>query len=481
MGDIFDENDFTSGSYSAELEKALDAGYGTDAAAYEQGRALQREDLEATLVSILDVKQNDLKVFHKLHKQPVSSTVHQVNTQTGIGGDEFLFVAEGEQATADDAEFKRKIFETKYMSSKWQVSHPLTLTDNATNPVNAQKVAATMRVSRGTERAIFHGDSGVDPKQYDGLLKIISDSAKDTSVDKKHRASIVDIRGLEIGEKSDTLKIDAGEALFDNLEQEVVMKGGELTEAYFPPVIAGQFKQLYSDRLRFTTQNNEFTMEKLPNIVTAVGPTIKIRDDCGADKMFKVKGEVFAAGDSEKRPNTPTGFTAVAAADSESQFTDAFAGTYGYAVHAVNSYGISAAKVLDAGVAVASGNKVTLTITPDTNGAKATGFIITRTNADGSVLMEMVRVKNSGGDTTVVIDLNEELPGTASIALLTPTTDELAPNLSFGQLMGLSSFELPTDSSLAHRGVVALYGMLEVRAPEWCALVKNVGYAGGLY
>lgn len=337
MGDIFDENDFTSGSYNSELEKALDAGYGTDAAAYEQGRALQREDLEATLVSILDVKQNDLKVFHKLHKQPVSSTVHQVNTQTGIGGDEFLFVSEGEKASEDDAEFKRKIFETKYMSSKWQVSHPLTLTDNAANPVNAQKVAATMRVSRGTERAIFHGDSSVDPKQYDGLVKIISDSAKDTSVDKKHRASIVDVRGLEIGEKSDTLKIDAGEALFDNLEQEVVMKGGELTEAYFPPVIAGQFKQLYSDRLRFTTQNNEFTMEKLPNIVTAVGPTIKIRDDCGADKMFKVKGEVTAAGDSEKRPNTPTGFTAVAAADSESQFTDAFAGTYGYAVHAVNS------------------------------------------------------------------------------------------------------------------------------------------------
>ena len=45
----------------------------------------------------------------------------------------------------------------------------------------------------------------------------------------------------------------------------------------------------------------------------------------------------------------------------------------------------------------------------------------------------------------------------------------------------MSNFDLPTDSSLAHRGVVALYGMLEVRAPEYNALIKNVGYSGGLY
>jgi hypothetical protein len=152
-----------------------------------------------------------------------------------------------------------------------------------------------------------------------------------------------------------------------------------------------------------------------------------------------------------------------------------------YAVHAVNAYGISAAKPLASAVAVASGEKVTLTITPDTNGEPATGFIITRSKAGGTELMEMIRVPKSPDTTTVVVDLNEDLPGTASIVLLTPTTDEMKPNTSFGQLMAMSNFDLPTDSSLAHRGVVALYGMLEVRAPEYNALIKNVGYAGGLY
>ena len=479
MSDIF-ENEFDANSQNEELEKAMTAGYGTDATAYEDGRALQREDLEATLVSVLDVKQSDLKVFHKLHKQPVSSTVHQVNRQTSVGDDEFLFIGEGEQATEDDPKFQRKIYETKYMSSKWQVAHQLTLTNNAENPINAQKVAAVMRVSKGTERTIFHGDSTVSPKQYDGFLKILKDSAENTSVDAKLRATRMDVRGLEIGEKDATLGIDAGEALFDELAETVYNKGGDLAEAYFPPVLARQFKTMYSDRLRFSTKDSQFTMDKLPNIVTAVNSTIKITDDCGADKMFKVKGEIVAAGDGTKRPNTPSSIAGVAAASSDSEFTDGFAGAYTYAVHAINAYGISAAAT-SASVTVAAGDKVTLTITPDTNGAEATGYIITRTNAGGSKLMEMVRIPANGVEAVTYVDVNHDLPGTASIVLLTPSTDEMKPNVSFGQLMGMSNFDLPTDSSLAHRGVVALYGMLEMRAPEYCAIIDNVGYNGGLY
>jgi hypothetical protein len=483
MGSIFEENEFEAQSQNLELEKALEAGYGTDAATYTQGRALQREDLEATLVTVLDVKQKDLKLFHKLHKQPVSSTVHQVNRQTDVGEDEFLFVGENEKASEGDPQFQRKIYETKYMTSKWAVSHPLTLTDNAENPINAQKVAAVMRVSKGTERCIFHGDSSVSPKQYDGLVKIIEDSAKNTSVAEKLRATVMDVRGLEIGESAtiDGETIDAGEALFDDIAEKVYSKGGDLAEAYFPPVLSRQFKNMFSSRLRLSTKDEQFAMDKLPKIITATNSIINITDDAGADKMFRVKGEVIAAGDSTKRPNTPTSLTAVAASDSASKFTTAYAGNYMYAVHAINAYGISAAKPINSAVTVASGEKVTLTITPDTNGAQATGFIITRSSAGKTQMMEMVRVPNSGNATTVVVDFNEDLPGTAQVVLLTPTTDEMRPNASFGQLMAMSNFDLPTDSSLAHRGVVALYGMLEVRAPEYCAMIKNVGYSGGLY
>lgn len=481
MADIFSE-EFEAQSQNNELEKALEAGYGTDAASYTQGRALQREDLEATLVTVLDVKQKDLKLFHKLHKQPVTSTVHQIDRQTDVGGDEFLFVGESEKASEGDPTFQRKIYETKYMTSKWQVSHPLTLTDNIENAINASKVAAVMRVSKGTERCIFHGDASVSPKQYDGLIKIIEDSANNNSVAERLRATVADIRGLEIGESDtiDGVKIDAGEALFDEIAEKVYSKGGDLAEAYFPPVVSRQFKNMFSSRLRLSTKDEQFAMDKLPKIITATNSVINITDDAGADKMFHVKGPIVAAGDSSKRPNTPTSITGVAASDSASKFTTAYAGNYVYGVHAVNAYGISAAATSST-VSVSAGDKVTLTITPDTNGEAATGFIITRSKAGGSDLMEMVRVANSGNSTTVVVDFNEDLPGTAQIVLLTPSTDEMKPNASFGQLMAMSNFDLPTDSSLAHRGVVALYGMLEVRAPEYCAMIKNVGYTGGLY
>ena len=110
MSDIFDaENEFENEVQNTELEKALEAGYGTNAADYTQGRSLQREDLEATLVTVLDVKQKDLKLFHKLHKQPVSSTVHQIERETDVGDDEFLFVGESEKAQEGDPQFSRKI------------------------------------------------------------------------------------------------------------------------------------------------------------------------------------------------------------------------------------------------------------------------------------------------------------------------------------------------------------------------------------
>ena len=482
MESIF-ENEFESQAQNDELNKALEAGYGTNAADYTQGRALQREDLEATLVTVLDVKQKDLKLFHKLHKQPVSSTVHQVNRQTDVGGDEFLFVGENEKASAGDPSFQRKIYETKYISSKWEVSHQLTLTDNTENPINAQKVSAVMRVSKGTERCMFHGNSAVSPKQYDGLIKIIEDSAKDTTKAERLRATVMDIRGLEIGESDtiDGVTIDAGEALFDDLAEKVYSKGGDLAEAYFPPVVSRQFKNMFSSRLRLSTKDEQFAMDKLPKIITATNSVITITDDCGADKMFHVKGPVVAAGDSLQRPAAPTSVSASATSDSASKFTTAYAGNYMYAVHAINAYGISAATAIGSAVSVSAGDKVTLTITPASTGNAATGFIITRSKAGSTELMEMVRVANSGEATTVVVDLNEDLPGTAQVVLLTPQTDEMRPNASFGQLMAMSNFDLPTDSSLAHRGVVALYGMLEVRAPEYCAMIKNVGYTGGLY
>ncbi len=480
MASIFDNDEFAGTSTeNKELEKALTAGAGVDASLYEGGRALQREDLEATLTNILDVSQNDCKLFHKLNKEKIGSTVHQFNIRTDVGDDEFGFIGEGERAVEGGQEIKRKFAETKYISTKYAVTHQMAMTDAGNEALNSEKVAGVTRITRQVERSLFHGDSSVNPKAFDGLVKMIRDSSKDTDVKEKLRSTRIDIRGLEIGEKS--AEIDAGEALFDELAEKVYTKGGDLNKAYFPPILAQQFKRLYNEKLRYLTGDIHTSLTALPDITTAIGSTLSIKGDAGADKMFKVKGKVVASGNQELRPFAPATVTASAGTDSNSQFVADDAGDYMYAVHAVNSYGISAEKAISSPVTVAAGAKVTLEITPASNGPVATGFIITRSKKDGTEMMEMKRIKAAAEGETTYVDLNEDLPGTASIILLSDYTQEMKPVLSFAQLMPISAFELKHDSSLAHRGVIAMYGMPIMRAPAFNAIIDNVGYAGGLY
>lgn len=89
-----------------------------------------------------------------------------------------MFIDENEKTRAGDPQFQRNIYETKYFSSKWQISYQLTLTNNTDNPINLQKVDAVMSVSKGTKGCMFHRNSEVSPKQYDDLVKIIDDSSK---------------------------------------------------------------------------------------------------------------------------------------------------------------------------------------------------------------------------------------------------------------------------------------------------------------
>ena len=95
--------------------------------------------------------------------------------------------------------------------------------------------------------------------------------------------------------------------------------------------------------------------------------------------------------------------------------------------------------------------------------------------------MEMCSVSAAVEGNTTFEDVNADLPGTASIILLSEITRDAKANIAFTQLMGLSTFPLPTNDSLAKRFAVALFGALKVGAPEFCAEIKNVGYRGGLY
>lgn len=446
-----------------ELQKALSAGYGTDSAQFTGGRALIPENLESEVINVVSQLKEDCKVMNQVKKTPVKSTVHEVNLRTGHGDFRFVTVAEGGQSLDTNQELERKPFNMKYMQTRRSVTKQMEVAETFEGALASEKIAGVETIVKSAEYQCFHGDSAIVPTEFDGFLAAINKA-------KEADRNIIDLKGAKIG--------TYGETLFDDIATMVFEQGGGLETALFPPVLAKDIKELFKDRIRFTVMDSQASMQALPSYPTAIGSTIKFTGEgAGADKFYRVKGVVNAAGDPLKRPAAPASVTAVAAG-SGSRFAASDAGDYLYTVHAVNSYGISAGTAVAAAVVVAAGNKVTLTITPG-SGVSATGFIICRSKKDGTHVMEMDSVANSGAATTDYVDVNAELPGTAS--MLSLTEKRIQPVYTFAQLLPVCTYPLAPINAAENPFLVMLFGSLEVRAPKFCGLVKNIAYTGGLY
>lgn len=125
--------------------------------------------------------------------------------------------------------------------------------------------------------------------------------------------------------------------------------------------------------------------------------------------------------------NVSAGVAGVAAADTSSKFGAVHAGNYYYAVAGVNKAGESTL-AKSAQVAVAAGDKVTLTIQPSAGGTE-TGYAVYRSalnggNANGDFRLMCRVAKAAGGGNTTYVDLNRDIPGTskAYILNLSPAT-----------------------------------------------------------
>jgi hypothetical protein len=203
-------------------------------------------------------------------------------------------------------------------------------------------------------------------------------------------------------------------------------------------------------------------------------------ESAGDDLLFEPKNVIVPGGIADKLPNPPSAVTAAVAATTGSQFSANDAGTYLYKVHAVNEYGISTGAAPTGAVPVDEGDAVTLTITPDAL-KPGTGFIICRSIKDGTneTIMEMIRVgRDTQNATTVVVDKNNDLPGTAEMLFL--TEKKIQTIAEFLQLLPLRKYRVYSPDRLVTPFIFALWGTPLLKVPEWCGIVKNIQYKGGL-
>jgi hypothetical protein len=448
---------------SEALQKALEAGYGANSAAYINGRAMIPENCESSMVNVVAELKEDCKLFNSMKTVPVSSTVHEQNRRTSHGDYRFLSTQEGGRSRNTDQAIERVIFEQKYLQTRRGVTLQMEKVQTFEDAYTSEKIAGVEVICKGAEYNMFHGNAAVVPSDWDGFPTVIRNS-KDPNIE--------DLRGATIASK--------GEKLFDDVAQRVWDRNGDISKAFFPSRLAQPIKDLFTDRLRMMVKDRQATFDQLPDYPTAIGSSIRFAGpNTGADKFYHVKGEVKAAGDPNERPEAPTSVTGVAVANAPgSKFIGTDAGDYKYTVHSVNSSGISAGTPLTGAVTIGADGAINMTITVNKS-KPVTGLIICRSAKDGDRVMEMTQIKCGDGATTAFQDLNIDLPGTASMLFL--TENRITTVYRFGQLLPVSTFPLyPTDAAITPF-LVILFGALEVTAPEHCALVDNIAYPGGLY
>ncbi|MFZ4618313.1 MAG: SU10 major capsid protein [Rectinemataceae bacterium] len=461
-------SDYAFGSVSeGELQKALSAGYGTDAAAMTGGRALIPEDIEMSMVNALAAKKEDFKLSNLLKNTKVNSTVHEYTRRNDAGDFQSIFTSEGGSAGDSSQTLERVTRPMKYMQTYREVTLQMQVARTIEDALASEKLAGTLTVLKGLEYGMFQADSSVIPVQFDSVSKQVRANAS--------RRNLVDLRGAKISDV-------AGEDSITEIARQVFENGGSLSHAFMPSMIAQDFQKLAKDRLRFNPDDRKGA-QVVMEYPTPFSSDIKIAGkEAGPDKMMYVKGKIAASGDSTKRPDAPT-FALASQNLTASQgrgFDAGSAGTYYYTVFAINEFGVSVGAAA-ASLALAAAKEAKVTITP---GAKrGTGYIICRSKkdaADGTDCREMVRVADSDAATTVVLDQQEDLPGTGEILYL--SHDEVEPSIQFDQFLPLMKFDLYPTRAAVTPFLIVLFGTPDVKVPWFHGVVKNVGYTSdGFY
>ncbi len=453
-------NEIASASAAQNLYKALQAGQSANPAAMgTSGNTLQFESLEPQLVAALKERPEDFKLMALQTKRKVGSTVHQYTQELNSGSFEGIGTAELGTPIESNSVFARITRTLRYFQTKRDVS----LQAMMLNPTIGGAAEATEErlgahvLLKGTEHYCFHGDNDASPNLPDGYPKMIRDDAS---------ANVTDMRGKKV---SDT----GARALIDDTIRLVFENGGEISDMFFPPVIAKDFMDLLRDRMRYN-DSSRIIGEKLISYQTSYGKDIWISGRAGVDKLYLVKGVPTASTLTALRPTTPTFALLAQASTTGTGFLAATAGTYRYNVWAIDASGLISGTGTPANVAVVAGQEVEITITPGI-APLATGFIVCRGEKDvttGTDIREMFRVAAA---VTVPLDNNDEFPGTAEILML--TTEGFVPTYQWVSFMDLMRFDLGRVRA-SQPFLEVWYGTPDLKIARQNAILKNLGHSG---
>jgi hypothetical protein len=456
--------DFGNVDVLENLQKALSAGSGVDAASFTGGRALIPESLENTLVNVL-WSQDEARLFQRIKKQPIASPVHQWDKRSGVGNSDGAWVAEGGTSFEKDQTIARVYRTAKYLQTLRKATLQATLSNMIENALTIEQNAGALWVIREVEKSMFYGNDNYVSEQPQGIIQQIDDAAGNIATYGSAQAdNILDVRGAAADSADFETKMnEATRVIRDSYGKGSLM----LTST----MVMQDVQALLRDRIRFepgqTRGNSVFNEYPTPFGALELLDDIFIQE--GGKSSLVVASALAGA------PNTPTEDVAPAAgavAGAEvSYWGSGDVGAYDYAVTAVNKYGESAPLAMTQLAASVAGQKVTMSVG---DGAVAgTAFNLYRGKKDGGATdLRYVKTIARTGDPTVITDFNADLPGTSKVFIL--TMDQIYDAIEWFQFLPLMKFDLYPTNAAVYPFLMLLFGALALKKAEQHVYIKNV-------
>ena len=460
------------GGANTELLKALEASnYQTDVSTLSGGGALGIQSLDTAMKTVVQ-EEKHFTLFNRLQSTSASNIVDEFTRQNGVGG--WLGGSSNGQmgqVRSAQGEYTREVGFVKFLMTLRQVGYVLNITNNITGPIAVEERNGAKQLLTDANYLLYQGNADASPTQFDGIFNQLEKALLAGQIPDEN---CIDMQGKPLNSVEP----------FSNINVSVSSYGswGKSTDAFLPLSVQNDLNQNLDPAFRWTPGGGNTPIIgghvegiRLQGGVLRTNEDTFIHDETvPMVRPFETHQPAVAAGLSALKPATVGG---VAASDASSQFTSTRAGNYFYAVESLDAQGAGhSTATKSAQVAVAAGNKVTLTIAQSSAGTE-TGYAIYRSRQGGTddlSDMRLVKVIAKTGASTVFVDLNRDIPGTVKVPLL--NMGEGADAIGWRQFQPMTKIPLPfgVGGVPVHSWFQFLFGYLRMTKPKHHGFIKNV-------
>ncbi|MDI7224607.1 capsid protein [Leptospira santarosai] len=444
------------------------------------GATLSMQLLDKVEVALVSTDK-DFKFLKEIPRRTITQTLAEYNRHVSHGGAWYRIsnIGQSDEPSFSDAQMERLYNEVNYIAEGFSYNKVIDSVQNAQDPELIQSNSALRRGMENQMRRYYFGKKKLNKNEQDGFETQIKSLGKEYFHDCRGSLPSID--------------------QFKYYSSKIRTKAfGLVNYVKMHPATKALYDQSF-DRLgsNVVLQNNSQSPGNttLSNIVygiadsNAKGNMIAFDDDIWLDRHeWGVPMRRDAAGNwvegatsDTEAPPTPSVSIDPIASVPNSLFTGNYVGNFKYRVCAGTLRHFSGA-CNEISVSIPNGGAAEITITPGNGGVPETRYVVFReTTPNSNLILYMNEVnRNLLGASTIIQDLNENLPGTTIMILgdfNSKSSSDSTRTLILSELLPFTKVLFPYGAGGSFRsrhGIVEAYNVLQILAPEKFRVFTNV-------